>query len=932
MVTVRISSEAGPASPASPSPSPPSPSASFYDLSDDEEGGYNTITHAASGRGVKLLYSKSKVYVHPTASAKDNIPGFIALVQQKAPTPTSTSTAAVPEPPSSSSAAPAAPKASTLLLAWLAESSLGDAYSAYVKVDLSDATSPPKQTYLVPPPPTTVRHGSPLGTYAFAVPVSEIYSILVRPPSLGWWFGSLVINSRAGDSFPALFFHDSECQSTILQKKKRARESFNPFDEDGGLFWGGDEVLRWLKRYVHVERSGAEPSIYLVNPSTEDRAGFSTGLARSAVPAGANGRPASSGGEAVGAGLPTSPGGVSSPGARDGGMDPLTKALKEARWSFLEKLSQVTNFTRRTAQDVLENPRVPPQVRRLMKNPEVQTLQEEFDSARLYLARWAMGIAEQSEREKNQRVWRAKDVMELEESAVGEFEVLDFEASNVSLSERRKPVTLPEWNSFFDPHSGRLQLTRDEVLEKVFHGGLDAEDGVRKEAWMFLLGVYGWDTSADERRAIASSRRDEYIRLKGAWWGRLADGGGQGEQGEWWREQKARIEKDVHRTDRQISLFAGEDTPHPDPDSPFSDVGTNVHLEQMKDMLLTYNEYNTGLGYVQGMSDLLAPIYAVMQDDALAFWGFVGFMERMERNFLRDQSGMHQQLGVLNQLVELLDPTLYAHLQGADSTNFFFLFRMLLVWFKREFSWPDILRLWECLWTDFLSAHFHLFIASAILERHRDVIIDHLKYFDEVLKYVNDLAGTIELESTLVGAETLFVRFRRRVDAVALSTRVGADRAGLPPLGTKRVARGDVDGQTTAAATGIVGTGDAMPRKADHAVDDTDDTDNNHEHHEHNGPSHDQDDVDNDKDDDKDKGKSIGKGKARAKEPPPRPAPRTVVTISPELRALLSREVVRREGSMRGAGGGGGGGGGSGKGAGSGGSGDGGGVGGSGGG
>jgi hypothetical protein len=49
----------------------------------------------------------------------------------------------------------------------------------------------------------------------------------------------------------------------------------------------------------------------------------------------------------------------------------------------------------------------------------------------------------------------------------------------------------------------------------------------------------------------------------------------------------------------------------------------------MKDMLLTYNEFNPDLGYVQGMSDLLAPIYAVMQDDAVAFWAFVGFMDRM---------------------------------------------------------------------------------------------------------------------------------------------------------------------------------------------------------------------------------------------------------------------------------------------------------------
>lgn len=226
------------------------------------------------------------------------------------------------------------------------------------------------------------------------------------------------------------------------------------------------------------------------------------------------------------------------------------------------------------------------------------------------------------------------------------------------------------------------------------------------------------------------------------------------------------IEKDVHRTDRHIPLFAGEDIPHPDPDSPFAEGGTNVHLEQMKDMLLTYNEYNRDLGYVQGMSDLLAPIYAVQQDDAVAFWGFTKFMERMERNFLRDQSGMRLQLTTLDQLCLVLDPKLYEHLQRLDSTNFFFFFRMLLVWFKREFEFSDILRLWEGLWTDYLSSNFHIFIAMAILEKHREVIIEHLKGFDEVLKYVNELSGTIDLLSTMVRAEALFRRFQRIVEAV----------------------------------------------------------------------------------------------------------------------------------------------------------------------
>lgn len=249
----------------------------------------------------------------------------------------------------------------------------------------------------------------------------------------------------------------------------------------------------------------------------------------------------------------------------------------------------------------------------------------------------------------------------------------------------------------------------------------------------------------------------------------------------------------MHRTDRHIPLFAGEDIPHPDPTSPFYSPdapGTNVHLEQLKDMLLTYLEWDTppsptttspatkqapnpnpqNLGYVQGMSDLLSPLYAVFQDDGLAFWCFERFMHRMSRNFVRSQVGMRTQLRTLDQLVQLLDPKLYEHLQKVDSTNFFFFFRMLLVWYKREFEWIDVLRLWESLWTDYYSSQFHLFIALAIMEKHRDVIIQHLRGFDEVLKYFNELSGTIDLQSTLIRAEGLFRRFEKTVGAIEAKT------------------------------------------------------------------------------------------------------------------------------------------------------------------
>jgi hypothetical protein len=129
----------------------------------------------------------------------------------------------------------------------------------------------------------------------------------------------------------------------------------------------------------------------------------------------------------------------------------------------------------------------------------------------------------------------------MENSSVGDFEILDLETGNMSINERRKTVTLEEWESFFDLHTGRLQLTVEEVKERIFHGGLDPNDGVRKEAWLFLLDVYPWDSNQDERQALMNSRRDEYIRLKGSWWERMVEGDSTPEQQEWWKEQRNRI-------------------------------------------------------------------------------------------------------------------------------------------------------------------------------------------------------------------------------------------------------------------------------------------------------------------------------------------------------------------------------------------------------
>ena len=80
----------------------------------------------------------------------------------------------------------------------------------------------------------------------------------------------------------------------------------------------------------------------------------------------------------------------------------------------------------------------------------------------------------------------------------------------------------------------------------------------------------------------------------------------------------------------------------------------------------------------------------------------------------------------------------YEYLHGpaekTDGLNLFFCFRWILIAFKREFPFQDVLGLWEVLWTNYYSNEFVLFVALAVLESHRDVILRYLVEFDEILK------------------------------------------------------------------------------------------------------------------------------------------------------------------------------------------------------
>lgn len=189
------------------------------------------------------------------------------------------------------------------------------------------------------------------------------------------------------------------------------------------------------------------------------------------------------------------------------------------------------------------------------------------------------------------------------------------------------------------------------------------------------------------------------------------------------------------------------------------------NLLVLRNILMSYTMTQFELGYVQGMNDLLSPILVIVQNESIAYQCFYKFMKIMSKNFDRNQEGIHEQLRLLKLIVKFMDPHLYANLLASNSINFFCCFRWILIWFKREFLFQDIIRLWEAIWCCPNTNHLHLFIAFTILNWKRQDFFK-LKAFDEVLRFLNDLSGKIPINEILNKSKDLFEIFKWRLQNI----------------------------------------------------------------------------------------------------------------------------------------------------------------------
>lgn len=164
---------------------------------------------------------------------------------------------------------------------------------------------------------------------------------------------------------------------------------------------------------------------------------------------------------------------------------------------------------------------------------------------------------------------------------------------------------------------------------------------------------------------------------------------------------------------RRIAHIAATHDGTPPP--PHDDSEPDYHWEAVERILFIYAKLNPGVGYVQGMNELLAPLYYVFAKDphpenqayaeADAFFVFTILMSDVRDHFVRslDQdasSGINATLHRMSRRLSWIDKPLWRDLRRKDIKEQYYAFRWITVICCQEWDLPDVIRLWDSILAD----------------------------------------------------------------------------------------------------------------------------------------------------------------------------------------------------------------------------------------
>ncbi|XP_069775238.1 TBC1 domain family member 13 [Narcine bancroftii] len=165
--------------------------------------------------------------------------------------------------------------------------------------------------------------------------------------------------------------------------------------------------------------------------------------------------------------------------------------------------------------------------------------------------------------------------------------------------------------------------------------------------------------------------------------------------------------------------------------------GCEAHWEVVERILFIYAKLNPGIAYVQGMNEVVGPIYYTFATDpntewkehaeADTFFCFTNLMSEIRDNFIKSlddsQCGITYKMEKVYSTLKEKDMDLYLKLQEQNIKPQFFAFRWLTLLLSQEFLLPDVIRIWDSLFSDIDRFDFLILVCCAMLILIRDQLL-----------------------------------------------------------------------------------------------------------------------------------------------------------------------------------------------------------------
>ncbi|XP_051892730.1 TBC1 domain family member 13 isoform X1 [Pristis pectinata] len=165
--------------------------------------------------------------------------------------------------------------------------------------------------------------------------------------------------------------------------------------------------------------------------------------------------------------------------------------------------------------------------------------------------------------------------------------------------------------------------------------------------------------------------------------------------------------------------------------------GCEAHWEVVERILFIYAKLNPGIAYVQGMNEIVGPIYYTFATDpntewkehaeADTFFCFTNLMSEIRDNFIKSlddsQCGITCKMEKVYSTLKEKDMDLYLKLQEQNIKPQFFAFRWLTLLLSQEFLLPDVIRIWDSLFSDVDRFDFLILVCCAMLILIRDQLL-----------------------------------------------------------------------------------------------------------------------------------------------------------------------------------------------------------------